>query len=662
MLPDIRSIMFTGTLAVAVCLVVIVGLWRQSRRQYRGLDLLVLDFAAQVASLLLILARNSIPDWASMVLANALVATGSILGYVGLQRFVGLRTSQLHNWVIVAVFTAVHAWFALVEPDLAARTLNLAIAMTLIWGQCAWLLLVRAREGVRRVTWGVGLVFVAYCLVNGARIVEFFVGPDRTTDFFLSGAFDRLVLLAYQMLFLLLTFSLVLMVNRRLILDVELEQAAEAALRANQEAMQASLAQSDRLTSMGMLAAGVAHEINNPLTYVLYNLATLVEDVPKLGEAARRCAAILAARGLTGELERTGGAAQTISAAAVEDIVERLQEALSGSQRIERIARGLGSFSRVERTDHAPVDVHVCLEHAMTMASNEMKFRASVVRDLGSVPAVLASEGKLAQVFLNLLINAAQAIEPGHVDQNQIRVRTYYDADGVCIEVSDTGEGISPDHQQHLFEPFFTTKPAGSGAGLGLWITRNIVRGFGGEIRFTSEPGKGSTFTVVIPSIRPKRDEAIEAQKDSDASMPPRRGRILVVDDEAGIRGFLSRIFNRDHEVVLARSGAEGRDILEQDQSFDVILCDLMMPEMSGMDLHAWIAAEHPELGPRIVFITGGAFTPGASEFLARTGNPVVEKPFHAGALKNLVHDVMASCRVLPEPCGSARGPRTACR
>jgi len=652
LLPDIRSIMFMGILAVAVCLVVIVGLWQQSRRQYRGMDLLVIDFAAQVAGLVLILARNVIPDWASIVLANALVATGSVLGYVGLQRFVGLRTSQLHNWVLVAVFTAVHAWFALVEPDLAARTLNLAIVMTLIWGQCAWLLLVRADEAVRRVTWGVGLVFLAYCLVNGARIVEFFVGPARSADFFLSGAFDRLVLLAYQTLFLLLTFSLVLMVNRRLVLDVELKEAAEATRRASDDAMQASLAQSDRLTSMGMLAAGVAHEINNPLTYVLYNLETLVEDVPKLGETARRCAAILAARGLTGELERTGGAAQTISAAAVADIVERLQEASNGSQRIERIARGLGSFSRVERTDQAPIDVHACLDHAMTMASNEMKFRASVVRDLGAVPAVMASEGKLAQVFLNLLINAAHAIEPGHVDQNEIRVRTYCEADGVCIEVSDTGEGISPDHQQHLFEPFFTTKPAGSGAGLGLWITRNIVRGFGGEIRFTSELGRGSTFTVVIPAITHQGDPAIEAQKDSDASVPSLRGRILVVDDEAGIRGSLSRIFKRDHEVVLARSGAEGRGILERDQSFDVILCDLMMPEMSGMDLHAWIAAEHPALAPRIVFITGGAFTPGASEYLASTGNPVVKKPFHTGALKKLVHDVMARA-------GNERAPQS---
>ncbi|HUT76656.1 MAG TPA: PAS domain S-box protein, partial [Polyangia bacterium] len=254
------------------------------------------------------------------------------------------------------------------------------------------------------------------------------------------------------------------------------------------ESLQACLAQADRLTSMGTLAASVSHEINNPLTYVLYNIESLAADIPKLAESMRLCRAALTAQvGAEGVARTLGAEHETFSPAAFDDAVARLREALEGVQRIKRITRSLSTFSRVERNDVMPVNVQTSIKHALTMASNEIKYRARITRDFGAVPAVLASEGQLAQVFLNLLINAAQAIGEGDVEGNEIRVRTWTEGDRACVEVRDTGTGIEPEHMEKIFEPFFTTKDVGVGSGLGLSICKNIIGSLGGEIDFESE-------------------------------------------------------------------------------------------------------------------------------------------------------------------------------
>ncbi len=417
---------------------------------------------------------------------------------------------------------------------------------------------------------------------------------------------------------------------------------------AERERLQASLAQSDRLASMGMLAAGVAHEINNPLSYVLYNVESAAEDLPRLADDVRRCHDALfrhlgpeeAARAL-GERPDTG------LPAAMEDVVVRLREAASGANRIKEIARGLGTFSRVDRDEVMPVQLQPVIEQALNMAFNQIKYRAQVVRDYDPIPPVLAADGKLAQVFLNLFINAAHAIDEGHVEENKIRVRAWAEGEAVLAEVSDTGKGIAPEHHDRIFQPFFTTKEVGVGSGLGLAIARNIVTGFGGEISFSSEPGKGTRFLIRLPRL-PRDWQTREASPTEDApTRSTTRGRILVVDDEPGIRAIIARILGRDHEVVTAASGEEARAILEQDRRFDLIFCDMMMPRISGMELHAWLAARDADrdLAARVVFITGGAFTPGASDYLARVGNLRVEKPFDTVALKKLTDELILAAR-----------------
>ena len=309
-----------------------------------------------------------------------------------------------------------------------------------------------------------------------------------------------------------------------------------------------------------------------------------------------------------------GSAFEVLDQATFSDVEERFKDALSGTNRIKDIAKGLGTFSRVERETVTAVDIRYPIESAVSIASNEIKYRATLVKDFGMTSPVMASDGRLSQVFLNLLVNAAHAIPEGHVEQNEIRVRTWQEGDEVCAEVRDTGAGIPADTLNHIFEPFFTTKAVGVGSGLGLSIVRSIVSGYGGRIDVTSEVGKGTSFVVRLPVAKPeeKRDRTA-TPKEPRAAGP--RGRILVIDDEPGVRSVLRRTLSR-HELVEADSGKRGQEILTGDQEFDLILCDMMMPRVSGMEVHRWLQDKHPQLAPKLVFMTGGAFTPNAGKYL----------------------------------------------
>jgi signal transduction histidine kinase len=374
--------------------------------------------------------------------------------------------------------------------------------------------------------------------------------------------------------------------------------------------LQAQMAQNDRLASVGLLAAGVAHEINNPLTYVLINLESLVSALPEAAHEVTACA----------------------------------NDALQGVNRVRDIIRGLKTFSRVDEDRREPVHLYSVIECATSMAYNEIKYRARLVKEYGRTPKVMANDGRLSQVFLNLLINAAHAIEEGNVDDNEIRVRTWTEGEEVLAEVSDTGKGIPQENLCHLFEPFFTTKETGVGTGLGLYICHNIVRSYGGRIDVESEPGGGGTrFVVRLPTKSERSAEASTPGTSRPATKEPAespvRGRVLVVDDDPIVRSALKRMLGREHELVVVGSGAEGKRVLEEDSGFDLILCDLIMPEVTGMDLHSWLTEVLPEIAERMVFVTAGAFTSSARAFVARVDNLVVEKPFDTEAFRVMVRD-----------------------
>lgn len=218
---DIRTILFGNLVTNIVCVLVIVLLWRQSRQRYAGTTLWVMDFALQTAALILVMLRGAIADWASIVLANVLILSGALLGYMGLERFVEKRGPQIHNYLLIALFALVHAHFTYVQPDLAARNANMAAGLFIICFQCLWLMWRRVPPWMRQWTFGVGMVFGGYCLLTMARIGHSVFSTYSTTDFFRAGAFDAFVLIAFQVLFILLTYSLALMVNRRLMTEIQ---------------------------------------------------------------------------------------------------------------------------------------------------------------------------------------------------------------------------------------------------------------------------------------------------------------------------------------------------------------------------------------------------------------------------------------------------------
>jgi PAS domain S-box-containing protein len=408
-------------------------------------------------------------------------------------------------------------------------------------------------------------------------------------------------------------------------------------------AMQASLAQSDRMASVGLLAAGVAHEINNPLTYVVFNLESLGDDLPLLIDIVNRQHLALAAEAGEDRARRVfveAAAAHLAREDVQQDIIERLEDALDGAHRVRDIVGDLKTFSRADDERVAPVSVNAALRTAANMAANELKYRAQVVKNLGCVPMVLANDGRLSQVFLNLLVNAAHAIPEGAAEHNEVRISSRYDGQHVLVEVADSGAGIPPASLERIFEPFFTTKEAGVGSGLGLAICHGIISGYGGEIAVGTELGKGTCFRIQLPICDEVDDEA--ALPAPDVLEPSgQRGRLLVVDDEPQICQVLDRLLSTEHEVTTARSGEQAQAILGANDGFDLILCDLMMPKVTGMELHAWLEEHHPALAASMVFITGGAFTPAARSFLSSVPNLHVEKPFAPRDIRAVVREML---------------------
>lgn len=423
-------------------------------------------------------------------------------------------------------------------------------------------------------------------------------------------------------------------------LRVALEERKRSAEK--QARLQTNLAQADRLASMGRLAAGVAHEVNNPLSFVLYNLESLAEDLPAVAEAAERLQAALAAR--LGPEEQAPADFGRVQPAVFDDMVTRAREAVEGAQRIKQIVRSLATFSRVEQAEVGPVDLVAAIEHALAMAMNELRFRAQVSRALAPVPRVMATDGQLAQLFLNLLVNAAQSIGEGHAEDNLVQVRTWAEGDRVFAEVEDTGRGILPEDRTRIFDPFYTPAGGGETSGLGLSICRAIVHSCGGEISVTSRPGQGSCFRVELPRAEQAERNTWTPAPSAEPSEHA-RGRVLVVDDEPGIRQLIARILRDEHDVEPAASGEEAMARIQASPDYDAIVCDLMMPQMSGMELHAWLQQTAPALAERVIFITGGTFTPGATDYLAQVRNARLEKPFARSALQEAVRREVAKAR-----------------
>ncbi len=385
-----------------------------------------------------------------------------------------------------------------------------------------------------------------------------------------------------------------------------------------QENMEKQLRLADRLSSLGTLAAGMAHEINNPLAYILGNLEVLKEEL--------------------GELLPPGQDAQR------QEVFEMLSEIEFGAARVREVVTGLRVFGRSEDGKLGPIDVNRAVELAITLSQNEVRHVAELRVDLGKVPQVLASEGQLSQVILNLIVNAAQATYAPD-KQPSVAVRTRSSASGqVVIEVQDNAEGLSPAQLARVFDPFYTTKDVGKGTGLGLSICHGLVAKFGGVLELESEPGRGTLARIEMPTLADVSEDS-PLQQRITRSMPAvrdaRQGRVLIIDDDPFVTRTLVRVLS-ELDCTVIHSGQEALERLRSESEFDVIICNLSMPGVSGAEVYTQASEFRPALAKRFLFLKGGAVADETLEFAESLDGRVLAKPVEATSIRTRVQNLLS--------------------
>lgn len=370
----------------------------------------------------------------------------------------------------------------------------------------------------------------------------------------------------------------------------------------------------DRMKATATLASGIAHEINNPLTYVMGNME-LIQRVLDDGRPPQP---------------------QQIAI-----LRESVAEALTGAQRIRDLIKTMRSFSEEESIVYQPADFMQVVEHAIRMTQHHHRNRVRFTTSLSEAPVVSINQARLGQLCLNLLSNAAQALPKDNATPGTIRVSLNRDTAGHAVfEVSDNGRGMSLEEQTHALDPFFTTKEPGFGTGLGLTICHDIVSKAGGSLSVSSRVGAGTTVRVSIPP------HSGVGKMSQDADAIPQK--ILVVDDDRAIRALAKRAL-RKYGVESVASVTEALERCRR-SSYAVILCELTLPGMSGMRFYQKLAACCPGAEQRITFLAGAPITKGTKDFLATIPNQVLYKPFSICQLLEML-DLPASVSPRLEPC-----------
>ncbi len=365
----------------------------------------------------------------------------------------------------------------------------------------------------------------------------------------------------------------------------------------------------ERLASTRLLASTIAHEINNPASYLMSSLEHVRKEV--------------AASGLEGR--------------AREDLLSAIGDATEGAERISGIVADVGALGR---SDDAGVafDAALAVRLSLRIAGARLATRARVRTDIAADLVVSGSIGRLSQVLVNLLVNAASAFSTADTTRNEIVVRGSRDGAFVVLEVRDNGPGIAAAHVARLFEPWFTTRTAQGGTGLGLSIARDLARNLGGEIEVVTAATAGTSFFVRLPaaspSIHPPSSSATRARLG-------RAPRVLCIDDEPAILRAYDRTLRQHYELVLADGGQAAERAILADGPFDAIVCDLRMPDVSGDRLYAAIVERRPELARRFLFVTGSVDDTRTEDVLRASGARILHKPTQVIALRQAIDAIV---------------------
>jgi two-component system cell cycle sensor histidine kinase/response regulator CckA len=382
--------------------------------------------------------------------------------------------------------------------------------------------------------------------------------------------------------------------------------------------LQTRVIQEDRIRVMGTLAASVAHEINNPLTYVLAGLQQARTELDELSTSLNALIGPDADQAATKALQSR-----------IDSLRECIAPSLAGTERIRQVTRQLSTFTRPNDEQRKPIEIRSVVHSVLQLVRKEVEARARFVEEIGVSPLVLANEARLVQVLLNLLMNAWQALPAPDPARHVIGIRTGALDSHALIEVWDNGAGIPAQLREQIFEPFVTTKQIGNGTGLGLFVCRNIINALDGRISVHDAPGGGALFRILLPATTQSTAMLATPQAAAAPNLERCSRSILIIDDDAKVAAALaSNLSEHRFEIRTVHDGRQGLEIILTDDRLDLAYCDLMMSGFSGLDLHDELRRRAPERLSKVVFMTGGAFTAEAQAFLEERCEVVVQKPF----------------------------------
>lgn len=409
---------------------------------------------------------------------------------------------------------------------------------------------------------------------------------------------------------------------------------ARATIRSSIEERRIDFAHAERLTALGSLVAGVAHEINNPLSTVMLGLDVMRDNC--LSVVMTVCSlrdALAEGRHFSDEELRDALKGLPTKQ---HEIDRLLGDISTATETIAELVRDLRIFSRSEgeesSTRFSPLTV---IEQALRLVRREFPLGTIVEYDLPkAIPEVYLPKNRLAQVLTNLLVNAAHAIQGVQRNTHRVRVGARVDDQYVALSISDTGPGIPEDSLEKIFDPFFTTKRPGQGTGLGLSISRSIVQQMGGDLVVSSGDGSspdrlGATFVCFIPLPGDAEEQSSQRRRTTPLAeqRSARTRTLLLVDEDENVLRIAARALEQDYFVLTARDGSEARDLLESGSDVDAIITELALPELDGPDFYAWLASKRSDVSRRVLFLTAAQENARYADFLEAGVAPVVFKP-----------------------------------